>query len=427
VIAVAGVLLVAFVVLGTPIAFAMVAAAFLGYAPWGTSFATTAAQRFYAGLDTFTLLSIPFFITAGLIMEASGISRRLVSFATAVIGWMTGSLLLVATLTATILGAISGSGTADTAAVSAALQPEMKRRNYDPGFSAALIASAGTLAAIIPPSLIMIVLAMVTNLSIGKLFLGGVAPGLLASAMLLGSAMLFARTDPETYKATTTFSLRTLGKETVGALPALLMPAIIIGGILGGIFTATEAAAVACFYGFLVGVFVHRELTRAAFYDLLSRAAGYSAAVMFIVGAANILGWLVATEGLPAKISEALQSITNSPMTFLLIVNIMLLFVGMFIEAAAALLILAPIIFPIAVSYGVDPIHFGIIVTLNLAIGLVTPPFGLNLYVSALASEVSLAKIVKKMPLPLLALLVTLGITTAFPAFVLYLPNLVYR
>ncbi len=426
-IGIAGAFLLFFVTIGVPVSFALAAAVFVGYAAFEPSFATILTQRFYAGMSTFTMLAIPFFVAAGLIMESSGISRRLVSFATALMGWATGGLLHVAIVTATILAAISGSGTADTAAVSAALQPELKRRGYNIGISAAYISCASALAAVIPPSLIMIVLAMTSNLSIGKLFLGGVLPGLLAALLLILSVFVTARRDPEIFRPTARFSLLVLGKEFFHAVPALAMPAIILGGILGGVFTATESAAVACAYGFLVGVFVYRELTWDAFRRLLGKAAAYSSALMFIVGAANVVSWLVANEGLPVKIATLLEAAIDSRILFLLAVNLLLLAVGMFLEAAAAILILSPILFPVASSYGIDPVHFGVLLTLNLSIGLVTPPFGLNIFVASLASDMSVGRVIREIPLPLFILIVTLFVTTFVPELSLFLPSLVFE
>ena len=255
---------------------------------------TIVAQRIYDGLDSFVIMAIPFFVFAGAIMEVGGISRRIVDFATAMVGWIVGSLLMVSVVAATGIAAISGSGSADVAAVSAIMQPELKRRKYDIDFSAAMIASAGSLAQIIPPSLMMVMVAFLSNLSVGALFLSGVIPGLIMSAGLLICSYVHALRGGPQYREVQPFTLNRLGRTFVVALPSLGLPVIIIGGIVGGVFTATEAAAVAVFYGLFISIFIHHDMKISQIPELVLRAASLSAAVMMIIGTASIFGWLVA-------------------------------------------------------------------------------------------------------------------------------------
>ena len=291
---------------------------------------TIVAQRMYDGLNSFTIMAIPFFVFAGAIMDAGGISRRIVDLATALVGWIVGSLLMVSVVAATGLAAISGSGSADVAAISSIMQPELRRRRYDVDFSAAVIACAGSLAQIIPPSLMMVIVALVSNLSVGAMFLAGVLPGLLTVPGLLASAYLHARRGGPQYRDTEPFHFARLRRAFWASLPALGMPVIIIGGIVGGVFTPTEAASVAVLYGLVVALFVYRDLTWRELPGLVLRASALSAAVMMIVATASIFGWLVASANVPAMLAAWIKSVSSEPWTYLLMVNVLLMLVGMF-------------------------------------------------------------------------------------------------
>ena len=260
------------------------------------------AHRFYTGLNSFTLMAIPFFVLAGLLMDAGGISRRIIDFSNALIGWATGSLLMVAVMAATALAAMSGSGSADTAAVSAAMQPELRRRKYDIDFAAGMIASSSTLAQIIPPSLMMVLIGVTNNLSISALFLSGVIPGLLVVPGLLFIAWRHGVKGGPQYRASEPFSLRRLGKTFVDAIPAFGLAVIILGGILGGVFTPTEAAGVAVVYSIVIGAFVYRELTFAKLGEVFVQSTAFTAGILILVAAASIFGWLIANAGIPATI-----------------------------------------------------------------------------------------------------------------------------
>ena len=385
---------------------------------------TIVAQRMYDGLNSFTIMAIPFFVFAGAIMDAGGISRRIVDLATALVGWIVGSLLMVSVVAATGLAAISGSGSADVAAISAIMQPEIRRRKYDVDFAAAVIACAGSLAQVIPPSLMMVVVALVSNLSVGAMFLAGVLPGLLTVPGLLASAYLHARRGGPQYRDTEPFDFARLRRAFWASLPALGMPVIIIGGIVGGVFTPTEAASVAVLYGLLVAMFVYRDLSWRQLPGLVLRASALSAAVMMIVGTASIFGWLVASANVPAILAAWIKSVSSEPWTFLLMVNILLMLVGMFMESLAAILILVPVLMPIAIAFGINPVHFGVVVVMNFAIGMVTPPYGITLFVASSIAERNIIQVARRIVWPWTMMTLILILVTYVPDIALTLPRL---
>jgi C4-dicarboxylate transporter DctM subunit len=413
-----------FLAIGTPIVFCLgIAAALTLIFTLPDVPLTIVVQKIYDALNSFVLMAIPFFIFVGAIMDVGGISRRIVDFASALVGWIVGSLLMVAIVGATALAAVSGSGSADVAAVSAIMQPELKRRRYDIDFSAALIACAGSLAQVIPPSLMMVVVALVSNLSVGALFLSGVVPGVMTSAGLLACAYLHARQGGPQYREIEAFTFARVLKTGWAALPALGMPVLIIGGIVGGVFTATEAAGVAVAYGLIIGLFVYRDMKLADLPKVIMRAAALSAAVMMIVGTANIFAWLVATANVPAALGTFLRGLSDEPWVYLLLVNVFLMIVGMFMESIASILILVPVLMPIAISYGIDPIHFGLVVVMNFAIGLVTPPYGISLFVASAVAGRDIVQVSKRLFWPWLIMTTVLLLTTYFPEFGLALPR----
>jgi C4-dicarboxylate transporter DctM subunit len=412
-----------FLVIGMPIVFVLGIAGTLTVLLTTEVPITIVSQRIFAGLNSFTIMAVPFFIFAGAVMDVGGISRRIVDFATAMVGWITGSLLMVSVVAGTTLAAISGSGSADTAAVSAIMQPELKRRRYDVDFAAGVIATAGSLAQIIPPSLMMVVVAMITEQSTGALFLSGIFPGLIAAILLLVVSYFHAIRGGPQYREVEPFTLKRLGRAFVAAIPALGMPLIIIGGIVGGVFTPTEAAAVAGAYGVIVACFVYRELKLKDFHKVIIRTVSLSAAVMTIIGTASVFGWLVAEAKVPDMIAAWIQNFTSSPIVFLLIINILLLMVGMFMESIAAILILMPVLMPIAISFGINPIHFGVVVVFNFAIGMITPPYGITLFVASSVAERTILQVSRRIGWPLLMMLLVLGLLTYVPEFSLYLPK----
>ncbi|ANB33416.1 C4-dicarboxylate transporter DctM subunit [Rhodovulum sulfidophilum] len=421
------VIAVAFVLLllaGVPVVFVLGASAVLALVTTTDVPVAIVSQRVFAGLNTFTLMSIPFFVFAGVIMDAGGISRRIVEFASAVIGWVVGSLLQVSCLAAAGLAAISGSGSADTAAISAIMQPQLRRRGYDVDFGAAIIASAGSIAQVIPPSLTMVILAVVSNVSIGALFLSGVVPGLMCIAILMIIAYVHAKRGGPAYREAEPFTFARLLRTGWAALPAAGMPVLILGGILGGVFTPTEAAAVSGFYGLLVGAFLYRDLDLKRLPDLILRTVSLSSAVMLIIGTASVFSWLIANANVPQLLGNWIAGVSSSQLMFLLIANVLFLFVGMFLETIAAILIIVPVLSPIAAQMGVDPIHFSLLIILNCAIGTVTPPYGVSLFVASSVAGRPVLSVAKKLALPLAGLFAVLIAVTLLPDLPLFLPRL---
>ncbi len=414
-----------FLVIGTPIVFVLGIAATLTLLLIQPEIPLTiVSQRIYDSLNSFVIMAIPFFIFAGAIMDAGGISRRIVDFASALVGWIVGSLLMVSVIAATGLAAISGSGSADVAAISAIMQPELRRRKYDIDFSAAVIACAGSLAQIIPPSLMMVVVALVSNLSVGAMFLAGVLPGLMTVPGILATAYIHARRGGPQYREVEPFSLARVNRTFWAGVPALGMPVIIIGGIIGGIFTPTEAAAVAVAYGLLIALFVYRDLKFQDITGLILRAAALSAAVMTIIGTASIFGWLVASANVPALLAAWIKTISSEPWTYLLLVNVLLMLIGMFMESLAAILILVPVLMPIAIDFGINPVHFGLVVVMNFAIGMVTPPYGITLFVASSVAERDIIQVARKIFWPWLMMTLILLLVTFVPEIGLFLPRL---
>lgn len=410
--------------LGVPVVFVLGASAVVALLTTTEVPMVIVTQRIFAGLDSFTLMAIPFFVFAGIIMDAGGISNRIVNFASALVGWITGSLYLVSCVAAAGLAAISGSGSADTAAISSIMQPQLKRRRYDVDFGAAVIACAGALAQVIPPSLTMVIIAVISNLSIGALFLSGVVPGLLCICAIMVSAYVYARKGGSQYRETESFTVKRLLRTAYEALPAFGMPLLILGGILGGAFTPTEAAAVSGLYGVLVGLFVYRELKVSDLPQLILRAASLSAAVMLIIGTASVFAWLIANDNVPALLSAWIRHYASGPLVFLLIANVLFLIVGMFMETIAAILIIVPVLSPIAGDFGIDPIHFALVVVLNCAVGTVTPPYGISLFVASSVANRTVLQVARRLVGPLTAMIAILLLVTFVPELSLALPRM---
>lgn len=418
-----GILFFILILLGAPVVFALGASAAVTILSLDVP-ASIIAQRLYAGLDSFTIMAIPFFILAGVIMERGGIARRIVEFSMALVGWVSGSLLLVASITGIGMAAVSGSGAASTAAISSVMLGQMRERRYNIDFSAGLIAAAGTLGPVIPPSVMMVVLATSTNLSIGRAFLGGIVPGLMMAIAILAAGYLFARRGGAAYRETQAFSLSHLGRTFVAAIPAFIVPVVVVGGIIGGLFTPTEAAAVAVLCGLVIAVSVYREVSLKDVPGMILWAASLSAAVMMVIATANVFSWLISSQNVPAAIGAVMHQATASPLAFLLLMAVLLVIVGMFMEGISAIMVLAPVLLPIAVSFGVDPLHFGVLMVMNLSLGMITPPYGITLYVASSVANRSVMQVSRQLWLPLSLLLGILLLTTVFPALVTALPDL---
>lgn len=382
------------------------------------------AQRLFASIDSFTLMAIPFFMIAGNLMSSGGISKRLCDFANSLIGWIPGGLACASILSCMIFGALSGSPTATTAAIGGILVPALIENGYSKKFALSTIAVAGLLGTIIPPSTIMITYSSCTDISIGSMFMGGILPGVALGVCMMVIAVSYG----VKHKAEITripFSFRRVGQTFVRGIGAFLMPVIILGGIYTGVFTPTESAAIACIYGLIVGVFFYRELSAADLKKVLVGSASSSAMVMMIIACAGIFGMVMTREQIPAKVAAVLISVAGNKYVFLLLVNIMLLIVGCFLETTAAILIIAPVLLPAVAAFGINPIHFGIIVCVNLAIGCATPPLGVNLYVAAGLTHDKVDMVINRHLVGyIISSVIALLIITYCEPLVMFLPNM---
>ena len=381
-------------------------------------------KEMFAAINKFPLAAIPFFILAGNLMESGGISTRLVDFAKSIVGGVQGGLGATCVLTCMIFAAVSGSSVATTFAIGAILIPALIKHGYPTNYAAALQATSAELGVIIPPSIPMILYGVAAEVSIGELFISGFGPGLLIGGALMVFVIVYAR-------------IKGYGKgDKEGKLPfllatrkamlALFMPVIILGGIYGGVFTPTEASVVAVFYAFIVGVFVYRETRVSDLPRVLKKSVISSAVIMFIIANAGLFSYLITRAGVPDRIAAFLVEILQSPVLFLLGVNAALFVIGMFIETSASIIVLAPILAPVAVHFGIDPVHFGIIMVVNLALGMITPPFGVNLFAACTVARISLDQIIPRLLPFVLVILVCLMAITFMPFISIGLRDLVY-
>ncbi len=383
---------------------------------------TTMAQRIATGLDSFTLLAIPFFILAGQLMNRGGSARRLIEFAKALLGGLPGGLAHVNVLAAMLFAAISGSSVATASAVGSIMGPRMEEDGYERSFGAAVNITSATTGLIIPPSNILIVYSLASGgVSITALFLAGYLPGLLVglSLMIVAGVLSVRRKYP--------VAQRVSGRETLkrffGALPSLLLLVVVMGGIVSGVFTATEAAAVAVLYALVLSL-VYREISVADLPDILLSTSATTAIVLLLVGTSIGMSWILAYENIPQNVTAAMMSISDSKIVILLFINLILLAVGVFMDITPAVLIFTPIFLPIAIQLGVDPTHFGIIMVLNLCIGLCTPPVGTVLFVGVGVAQTTITRVIRPL-LPLyIAMIVALMIVTYLPSLSLWLPSL---
>jgi C4-dicarboxylate transporter DctM subunit len=379
------------------------------------------AQRMFVSIDSFVLLAIPLFILAGALMEEGGTARRIVEFASSIVGRFRGGLGLVTVLSAMFFAGISGSASADTAAVGSVMIPAMKRKGYDGPFAAALTAGAGALGPIIPPSVLMVIYGVMGNVSVGNLFLGGIIPGIIIGGFLMLLVLYVAR--KHNYPREAAVGPKEIAIRFWRALLALLMPLIILGGVFTGIFTATESAAVAVAWAIFLGIYVYKELSWSQLPRILYSTGLGSAKVMFLIASASFVGFLLAHQQVPQAIAEGLLKISSKVWIVLLMVNFILLLVGCFIEVAAALIILGPVLIPVMQVLGVDLVHFGVVMTVNLAIGTIHPPVGNCLYIVSTISGESIAKCGIAV-IPVAAVMIAaLMLITHFPWFVMVIPN----
>ncbi|MDD3917119.1 MAG: TRAP transporter large permease [Synergistaceae bacterium] len=380
------------------------------------------AQRMFTGIDSFPLMAVPFFILAGDLMNRGGTTVRIIGFANSLVGHIRGGLAHACIVANMIFAGISGSAVADASAIGSIMIPSMEKNGYDLDFSAALNSAAATIGPIIPPSIIMVIYGVSVNVSVGGLFAAGFIPGI-----MLGLAMMIVVSRvsrKKNYAMSEGFSGARVRKELKSSVWALMAPVIILGGILGGVFTPTEAAAVAVIYSFFVGKFVFREITWKDLPGILFQSGITTGAILLIISLANVFAWVIAANQIPVKLSSMFLSATSNPYVFLLIVNILLLIVGMFMETGAAIILLAPILAPIATQLGVHPLHFGFMMVLNLAIGMATPPVGVCLFVSCGITGLSLEKVSAAVMRFVLAEIAILALVTYVAPISLFLPRL---
>lgn len=407
--------------LGVPVALCLAFTACAGLMLHDTSLLVV-VQRMFQGFNSFSLLAVPFFVLAGDLMNKCGITQRLIDFSYMLVGRIPGGLAHANIAASMFMGGISGSAVADAAAIGSIMVPGMIRNGYHPGFSAAVTAAASTMGPIIPPSILMVIMGVTTGMSIGGLFMAGIIPGLmLGLGMMAYSCFVSIR---ENYpRDPNPLTLRRVLRELRNAGPALLAPTIIMGGIMFGLFTSTEAAAVAVLYALFLGL-CYRTLHMKDLIEVLGSSVLTTAVLLLIIGTANAFAWLLAAEQIPNQLADLIQSITSNRFVILLLLNILLLFVGMFMEGGAAIIILAPTLLNVATQVGIEPLHFGMIMVLNMAVGLLTPPLGVCLFVICGVTKLDLAYVIRSV-MPFIGVeLAVLMLVTYVPDFCLAIPRL---
>ncbi|MBX2832578.1 MAG: TRAP transporter large permease [Rhodospirillales bacterium] len=416
-----GVTLFVLLAIGAPVAFA-IALGIVAYISTGTFGIDLLPQRIFAGMDSFTILAIPLFVLAGELMNASGITSRVINLANALVGHAKAGLAQVNIWSSVIFAGLSGSAVADTSAIGRIFIPSMEKEGYPRDFAAALTAASSVIGPIIPPSIPVIIYALITtNVSVPALFLAGIVPGVLLAIALSVYVRFFVK---DYAKPRERMNVTEKLKAVWNGLIPIFMPVFVIGSILAGIVTPTEAASFAVFYALVVGLFVFRELKPGDLPGIFSGAMRDSSSILIIMATVAAANWFMTFAGIPQTISKFVLGYVDSPATFLLLINLMLLAVGLVLEGIAAMLVLVPILHPIAISLGIDPTHFGIIVIFNLMIGLITPPMGLCLFVADAVAGVGMARMIRAiMPFFFVELMVLL-IITFVPSIVTFLPNL---
>lgn len=419
----------------------------IGYALAGASLITLylmtnnnlaiGAQRIVAGVTPYPMLAVPLFILAGGLMNVGGISKRLLGLADALVGRLSGGLAHTNILSSVFFGGLSGSSVADVSSLGRILIPAMKERNYTAAYAAGVTAASAIIAPILPPSITLILYGVVTGTSIGQLFFAGIIPAIIYMAALMLTVLLtvkrrgfdaesVATVDPKEIGRTPKADIPALGPAFLSAIPALMLPVLILVGIRGGIFTPTEAAAMAVAYSVLVGIFLYRELTPRKILDAMKDSIVLIGLILLVMASAQLYSWALTSGGVPQAIAGALIEVSQSPIVILLLINLLLLFVGMFIEANAAIIILIPILFPVAMELGIDPLHLGVVIVVNMGLGLVTPPVGLNLMLASEIAEIDMFEGVKGIWPFLLAGLVVLMLLTFIPALSTWLPGIAF-
>ena len=384
-------------------------------------------QRVFAGGDSFTLMAIPLFIFAGEIMNACGVTRRIVGFANELVGFIPGGLAHVNIFASMIFAGVSGSTSADVASIGGMLIGSMNEAGFDLSYATAVTAASATIGSIIPPSILMVLYSSITGISVGKLFMAGVVPGILIGITQMIYAFIKAKSNPDMYDGNN--KLKFNGKRClrafINAVPALIMPLIIIGGILSGVFTATEAGAIAGLYGLLIGVFLYKEFTfQGAIHTIIS-SAKTSGMTMLIVSGATAFGYCLAIEKFPNQVSKLITGVSSNPNVLMLLMILAMTIIGMFMDTTSAAIIMVPIFFPIAEAAGINGIHFGMVMVLTFVLGGITPPVGVTLYIAVAVAKLKLGQLLKEM-WPFILLFVAVMMLVAYvPMVCLFLPNLI--
>jgi C4-dicarboxylate transporter DctM subunit len=418
------VLLIALLLTGMPISIALGISVLAFLYAFSTIPIEIVSQRLFTGLDQFAIMAIPFFILAGAFLTTGGVAKRLVNFATSLVGHFHGGLALSAVLSCAFFAALSGSSPATVVAIGSIMIPAMVKQGYPKKFGVGVIATSGGLGILIPPSIVMIIYAVSTNTSVGQLFIAGIVPGVLMAAVLMLVTWLVAKKNY--YPTMPRASLREVWKAFRESIWGLLIVIIVIGGIYGGIFTPTEAAAVSAVYAFVVAVFIYKDLKLRDVPKVLLDSANMSAMLLYIITNAILFSFLLTSENIPQQMAQWIVDQGLTPWMFLLFVNVLLFFAGDFMEPSSIILILAPIFVPVALKLGIDPIHLGIIMTINMELGMITPPVGLNLYVASGLARMGLTEVTIAAAPWILVVAAVLMLVTYVPQIALWLPHLMY-
>lgn len=412
------------VLIGTPIAFSLGLSSVAALLYQGNIPLVASVQRLFTGVDSFPLLAIPFFMMAGALLSSGGMAKRLVDFASALVGHKPAGLAYVTAIASMLFAAVSGSGAATTAAIGGFMIPALVNKGYKADMASALTASSGSLGVVIPPSIPLVLFGFISGVSIAELFLAGLIPGIALGGVIMLVSYLMVRKSGADATLEPKVGFKETMKRFLSALPAILMPVIILGGIFSGKYTPTEAAVIAVVYGLIVGVFVYRELDFKGVVEALRDSVISTAVVLMLLAFASTFSWLMASELIPQMIASSIMSIASSQWVFMLLVVVLLLLVGTFLETTPALILFAPILIPVAQAFDVNLVHLGVVIVVTLAIGMVTPPLGITLFVASNISKVPLSGMFKAI-IPFIVAMVLMTLLFAFvPQIVLFLPSI---
>lgn len=418
------VLLIVLLLTGTPISIALGMSVLVFLFTLSNIPIEIITQKLFTGLDNFAIMAVPFFILSGVFLTEGGVAARIVRFAIALVGWVRGGLAMAAVLSCTFFAAVSGSSPATVVAIGSIMLPAMIKHGYTKKFSVGVLATSGSIGILIPPSIVMIIYAVSTSESAGRLFAAGVLPGLLMSAALMLVTYIVARCHK--FPTLPRASAHEVWESFRESIWGLMLVVIVLGGIYGGLFTPTEAAAVSAVYSFFVAVFVYRDLPMRRVPAVLKQAANMSAMLLYIITNAMLFSYLLTYEKIPQQMAQWIIDRKFAPWMFLMFVNVLLFFAGDFMEPTSIILIFAPLFLPVAISLGIDPIHLGVIMTVNMELGMITPPVGLNLYVASGMANMGLTEVTKAAAPWILVVTAVLLIVTYVPQLSLWLPNIIY-